>query len=224
MSRFDVDPTNAAPRDFDIETVDGQVRADGFLHLILGDTAAVSADGHHLRMNGFRSLLPGAVRQCIDDLPVRSGEPPETTLSLQSAGRLVHCLPVTDAQPPCKQVITQRLVADRVEDSVCQGRHDGHRRTGLRHRSNDRRTHTHGKPPPPEPETNVISPPVAGLSCGVRRVLAVQHRVVSSGNYSRPGEGSGSREHALANGRGWAGQDGVGSAALEPDSDGAEGL
>jgi hypothetical protein len=131
----DVDPTDAAPRDSDIEAPDGEVRADGFLDLILGDPAVITAARHRPQRGGFGGLLRWAVRQRIDDLSVGPGEPPETALSLQTASRLVHRLPVPDAQPFRQHVIIQRRVANRIKDPVSQGRHECHRGTDLRRRS-----------------------------------------------------------------------------------------
>jgi len=113
----------------------GEVCADGFLDLILGDPAVVSAAEHHRRRPGFGGLLRWAVRQRIDDLSVRPGEPTETALSLQTTRRLIHRLPVPNPKSLRQDVIIHRRVANRIKDPVSQGRHECHRGTGLRRRS-----------------------------------------------------------------------------------------
>ena len=130
-----VDPTDAASRDYDIEAPGGEVCADGFLDLILGDPAVVTAAAHRWRRRGFGGLLRWAVRQRIDDLSVRSSEPTETTPGLQTARRLVHRLPVPDPKAPRQNVIIQRRVANRIKDPGSQGRHTCHRGTDLQGRS-----------------------------------------------------------------------------------------
>jgi hypothetical protein len=111
------------------------VCADGFLDLVLGDPAVVTVARHRPQRGGFEGLLRSAGRQRSDDLSVGPGVPPETTLSLQTARRLVHRLPVPDAQSLRQHIIIHRRVANRIKDPVSQGRHECHRGTDLRRRS-----------------------------------------------------------------------------------------
>jgi hypothetical protein len=52
----DVDPTDPAPRDLDVQAPGDEVSADGFLDLILGDPTVVTAAEHRPRRRGFGDL------------------------------------------------------------------------------------------------------------------------------------------------------------------------
>lgn len=147
MPGVDVDPTDSAPRDFNIEAPSSEVRADGFLtsssvirlpSLPLGPSRG--GVGFGICCTGWS----GGALTIFPSGPVNRRRRPRA--SRRRAAWLTTCLCPTP-QPLRQHVIVQRRVTDRLKNPVSQGRHEHHRGTDLRRRSRGQQIGNLGEPP-----------------------------------------------------------------------------